>query len=560
MPGSRDSHPSAPPMTAIVVSKKNLPSFSERRPPFSSGDALAASSSELRRSDDKPSSTDVECALRSALGIGHADVEKQGVDEVSSEPPLPENEGAGNVSAEDPAILDWSLCDAPVDSVAGVTKPEPSTRGFPAVSGGAKRDETGGAAGPASATSVDPKFPAQKARPKSSAVNEVGGGDGEGANCAAVTTPAKRRPRKRRAKKKAVVRQASVANDESSSGEDLSVECEVDTEPGSEESAWISELPGLVSSEETEDENDPVYSLKPLFTGAFGSSSGKKPKKGAEKRKRPNYFVAVQVDDLNVHKTAKKVQLHMQDQEPKVVRSLVAISTLHITLLVLRVNDDDDSLQRAKEALSRCYERVKEDIEATPIVLKFAGLDHFKREVLYVKTADQDTDSRLKTVADVCVEEFQKGGLDLSGSKPFVPHLTLAKVSRTCKRKTEISKLKEEWYAKFADEHFGSQQVNSLQLLSMLKPKDEHGYYYCSLEHTFGDFTRGRENADHSDCCAPIAPRKASTEVEKKLLALDSAKQEVKRTISTLTKAKLKELCSAADSIEALSEDDSPSE
>lgn len=43
---------------------------------------------------------------------------------------------------------------------------------------------------------------------------------------------------------------------------------------------------------------------------------------------------------------AKKVQLHMQDQEPKVVRSLVAISTLHITLLVLRVNDEDDSLQR----------------------------------------------------------------------------------------------------------------------------------------------------------------------------------------------------------------------
>lgn len=555
MPGSRDSHPSAPPMTAIVVSKRNLPSFSERRPPFSSGgDALAASTSEPHRSDDEPSNTDVECALRSALGIGHAEVEKQGVDETAHEPPQPECEGSGNVSAEDPAILDWSLCDAPMDS---------STRDFPATCGGAKRDKTGGAAGPSSAMSADPKFPAQKAGPKSSAVNEIcggGGGDGDVASCAVVTTPAKRRPRKRRAKEKAVARHSSVANGESSSDDDLRVERVLDGEPGSEESAWISELPGLVSSGETEDENDPVYSLKPLFTGAFGSSSGKKSKKCPEKRKRPNYFVAVQVDDLSVHKMAKKVQLHMQDQEPKVIRSLVAISTLHITLLVLRVDDEDDSLQRAKEALSRCYERVREDIEATPIVLKFVGLDHFKREVVYVKTADEDADSRLKMVADVCVEEFQKGDLDLSGSKPFVPHLTLAKVSRTSKRKTEISKLKEEWYAKYAEEPFGSQQVNSLQLLSMVKPKDEHGYYYCSLEHTFGDFTRDQENTDHSDCCAPIVPRKASVEVEKKLLALDAAKQEVKRKISTLTTAKLKELCGATDGVETSSEGDTPSE
>lgn len=97
---------------------------------------------------------------------------------------------------------------------------------------------------------------------------EVGGGDGEVASrTAVVTTPAKRRPRKRKAKKKAVARQASASNGESSSDEDLSVEREVNTEPGSEESSWISELPGLVSSDETEDENDPVYSLRPLFTG-----------------------------------------------------------------------------------------------------------------------------------------------------------------------------------------------------------------------------------------------------------------------------------------------------
>lgn len=161
-------------------------------------------------------------------------------------------------------------------------------------------------------------------------------------------------------------------------------------------------------------------------------------------------------------------------------------------------------------------------------------------------------------MAEVCTEEFTKKNLDISGNKPFAPHLTLAKLSRTSMKKTEIKKFKEEWFAGFVEEQFGSQTVNSLQLLSMYKPKDEHGYYYCSLEMTFGNFTRGQEVSDHSECCIPKATKVkksvTSAKVEEKLLALDAAKQEVKRTVSTLVNAKLKELPEAKDTAEALGE------
>uniref|UniRef100_A0A131YJX3 A-kinase anchor protein 7 n=1 Tax=Rhipicephalus appendiculatus TaxID=34631 RepID=A0A131YJX3_RHIAP len=369
------------------------------------------------------------------------------------------------------------------------------------------------------------------------------------AGASAASTPSKRRccrPRKRqkRSGKSAIAsQQRSVSDDGSSSDESCAVVGDERDGEGLVADGWISELPaGLISSADTEDDdNDPVYSLKPLFTGKYGSSSSAKKSKPS-KDNRPNYFVAIQVDDVNVHKAAKKVQDHMRSLEPNIERALISIPTLHITLLVLRVNDEDDSLQRAKDSLSRAHQAVKDGLEATPLTLQFEGLDHFRKEVLYVKAIGEDSVSRLEAIAQICREEFEKSNLDLSGNKAFAPHLTLAKLSKQSRRKNGIKKIQEEWYAAFKDESFGTQKVNSLQLLSMLKPKDERGYYYCSMEHTFGDFSRDQENNDHSECCVPAPSRASQRNIEQKLLKIDAAKEEIKRAISTLTNAKLQQL------------------
>lgn len=49
-----------------------------------------------------------------------------------------------------------------------------------------------------------------------------------------------------------------------------------------------------------------------------------------------------------------------------------------------------------------------------------------------------------------------------------------------------MKRIEAEWYSEFAEESFGSQRVNGVQLLSMNKPKDERGYYYNSLQLDFG--------------------------------------------------------------------------
>ncbi|KAH8030065.1 hypothetical protein HPB51_006497 [Rhipicephalus microplus] len=105
-------------MTAIVVTKKNLPSFSEKRvAPLPS--PLTVHDEALRQeSSPVPSSTAVESALRSALGIGNSD---PGGTSPTASTAVPEL--GANVSTQDPAILDWSLCDP--DAEDRVAEPMP---------------------------------------------------------------------------------------------------------------------------------------------------------------------------------------------------------------------------------------------------------------------------------------------------------------------------------------------------------------------------------------------------------------------------------------------------
>ncbi|XP_037271458.2 uncharacterized protein LOC119163545 [Rhipicephalus microplus] len=555
-----DAHlPNCPPMTAIVVTKKNLPSFSEKRgAPLPS--PLTVHDEALRQeSSPVPSSTAVESALRSALGIGNSD--PGGTSPTASAAVV---ELDANVSTQDPAILDWSLCDP--DAEDRVAEPMPkktdSTRIRRLHHSGENEGESASKTDRAESYQTDrstllnaplsalrntneAETDSALEQSSTSAATQVGDDYDAGANSALTPTKQRRRRRRRKRQKTAKIKAASVclSDGNCSSDENCAVIGDERDGEGVVAAGWISELPaGLISSADTEDDDDdPVYSLKPLFTGKHRSSSSSKKSKPS-KDKRPNYFVAIQVDDVNVHKAAKKVQDHMRTQEPNIAGVLVGIPTLHITLLVLRVNDGDDSLQRAKDSLSRSHQAVKDGLEAAPLILQFQGLDHFQKEVLYVKAIGEDSVSRLKAIAQVCREEFEKANLDLSGNKAFAPHLTLAKLSKQSRRKSGIKKIQEEWYAAFKDETFGTQKVNSLQLLSMSKPKEAKGYYYCSLEHTFGNFSRDQESGDHSECCAPAPSKASQCKIDQKLLQIDAAKQEVKRTISTLTNAKLQQL------------------
>ncbi|KAL1441054.1 hypothetical protein MTO96_008805 [Rhipicephalus appendiculatus] len=273
-----DAHPpSCPPMTAIVVTKKNLPSFSEKRaaplPPLTVLDEPGR-----RESNPVPSSTAVESALRSALGIGHS--EACGASPTTPTA-LPQPELDANVSTQDPAILDWSLCNP--DSEDTVAEPGSQTEDYSYTALVSRTTEADIGLNAVATTETNVALEP----PLTSAGTQEVGDEHNVAGASAASTPSKRRcrrPRKRqkRSGKSAIAsQQRSVSDDGSSSDESCAVVGDERDGEGLVADGWISELPaGLISSADTEDDdNDPVYSLKPLFTGKYGSSSSAKKSK-----------------------------------------------------------------------------------------------------------------------------------------------------------------------------------------------------------------------------------------------------------------------------------------
>lgn len=80
---------------------------------------------------------------------------------------------------------------------------------------------------------------------------------------------------------------------------------------------------------------------------------------------------------------------------------------------------------------------------------------------------------------------FAENGLYCTDKKAtYIPHLTVAKTSKTSGRK-RVKVIDPECYEKYKHDCFGVQPVNTLELLSMTLPADEQGYYHCFSRETF---------------------------------------------------------------------------
>ena len=81
---------------------------------------------------------------------------------------------------------------------------------------------------------------------------------------------------------------------------------------------------------------------------------------------------------------------------------------------------------------------------------------------------------------DVVRSEFGKGGLPTTDSKRFNAHLTIAKTSKSYVRSIPSSS-----YSHLHDINFGVDSFDGLELLSMSRPEDRDGYYYCFKKCSF---------------------------------------------------------------------------
>ena len=84
---------------------------------------------------------------------------------------------------------------------------------------------------------------------------------------------------------------------------------------------------------------------------------------------------------------------------------------------------------------------------------------------------------------------FELHGIYSTDDRAFNPHLTIAKMSKSPRMKKKKKKgprgIPKDAYLEYGDAELGSEEVRGLELLSMVEPADEDGYYYCFKRHLF---------------------------------------------------------------------------
>lgn len=220
--------------------------------------------------------------------------------------------------------------------------------------------------------------------------------------------------------------------------------------------------------------------------------AGKKKKK--KESKRPNYFVSIPITNPQISSAAAEVQQVVLQQEPNLAKAMIPIPTLHITLLVTHLANQEQ-VDLAATALAGVEPSLAELLGGRDLVLPFSGISHFRKEVVFIGLAPGEHRHTLDSLAELLRSRFEEQGLLQGDCHGFQPHLTIMKLSRASKLRSQgIKRVDPALYSDYTDRFFGDQTVDRVDLCSMLKKKQKDGYY-----HTEGSLQLGGRRRSEPD-------------------------------------------------------------
>ncbi|XP_065885903.1 A-kinase anchor protein 7-like [Dysidea avara] len=231
----------------------------------------------------------------------------------------------------------------------------------------------------------------------------------------------------------------------------------------------------------SDSENDNPVTSKAAKRKEHKIKSKQKPKK--PERRIPDSFVAVRFSSPEIKAKLQLAQQSMVESDKKLKPTLISLVKLHITLLTLQLSNET-LIDKAKDCLRVSCGKIREEISQQEIVLTVRSLQSFGNRVVFAAIEDGPAKEVLANIAGIVRETFAANDLVGTDNKKFTPHLTIAKTTKTSGRK-RVKKIEPASYEKHKDEVFGTQYVNSLELLSMTLPPDKQGYYHCFSRESF---------------------------------------------------------------------------
>ena len=210
----------------------------------------------------------------------------------------------------------------------------------------------------------------------------------------------------------------------------------------------------------------------------------KKDKKQLKKRKgnenaRPNYFLAVRIFSESVKNTAVYFKDCVLEKNEHFKPAFVPIPTLHLTLLVMSLNNKEE-IENVLKCLYLCLSEIKSlaptDIER---LLCIEGVGDFRGQVVFAEVKESECLKFIREISKILYKTFLDNNVSVNSKANFKPHITLMKLSRCFKamRKKRIKKIPLEMYEDNKTIYFGKEKVTHVLLCSMNHEKEKDGFY-----------------------------------------------------------------------------------
>ncbi|XP_017264727.1 A-kinase anchor protein 7 isoform X2 [Kryptolebias marmoratus] len=220
-------------------------------------------------------------------------------------------------------------------------------------------------------------------------------------------------------------------------------------------------------------------------------------KKKKKESHRPNYFVSIPITNTQIKSAVTEIQEAVLQQEPRLARAVIPVPTLHITLLVTHLASQEQ-VDLAAAVLAQVEPSVAALLGGWDLVLPFSGISHFRKEVVFVGLDTGLHRHTLDSLAELLRSRFEEQGLLQGDCRGFEPHLTIMKLSRAPKLRSQgVKRVDPALYSDYTNKFFGNQTVERVDLCSMLKKKQQDGYYHTETSLHIGG--RRRSEPDEAE-------------------------------------------------------------
>ena len=184
---------------------------------------------------------------------------------------------------------------------------------------------------------------------------------------------------------------------------------------------------------------------------------------------KPNRFICIKIEDEGVFQKVSDVQNKILKVQPALLQCMKPKESLHVTLSVLRVNNETDE-EKVKKILNELEPIIKKMVQGESRKIDFKGLGSFRYgNILFCQTKLPDVISKIRDL--LC----QKLKGDFNISHMSIPHMTILEIRY--KHQRQNLSLSSTSYEKLINEDFGSYHVDNIHYCDIGDDRGSDGFY-----------------------------------------------------------------------------------